>query len=320
MSRRNPQDSIRKKKDFTIYLLEIVTAVFLVSISSCRQVVTSTMPASTPTPAATLQNGETPHTLKVNGQERTYLLHIPPGINRSQPVPVVFTLHGYDNEVYFEISDLQNMTGFNDIADKSGFILVYPSGISGVWNTGTCCGVAVENNIDEVGFFRQILLELGETITFDPKRVYATGFSLGGMMAFRLACEMSDTFAAVAPVAGALVFSPCQPLQPVSIMQVHGKHDTSVPYIGGLGGFMTGTITFPPVEETVAKWAKLDGCDTAATSTQEAIATHTSYVGCKNGSSVELYTIDGMGHNWPSQYVMPISQMIWDFFKTHPRP
>jgi polyhydroxybutyrate depolymerase len=310
-----------KKIGFRSFVLALITITIILSISACGQTVAKHTPtaAPTPTPAATIPAGESQQTLTINGLERTYLLHIPPGIDSGQPVPVVFALHGYDNEIYFEISDLVNMTGFNEIADKNGFVLVYPSGISGVWNTGICCGVAVENKVDEAGFFRKILTELGKQLTVDTKRVYATGFSLGGMLAFRLACEMSDTFAAITPVAGALTFSPCQPIQPVSIMQVHGKRDTSVPYAGGLGGFMTGITTFPAVEETLAAWAKLDGCAATATTTQETIAIHTSYAGCKDGSSVELYTIDGMGHSWPSQYVLPVSQMIWDFFKAHPK-
>jgi polyhydroxybutyrate depolymerase len=140
------------------------------------------------------------------------------------------------------------------------------------------------------------------------------------MLAFRLACEMPETFAAVAPVAGALLQAPCQPAQPVSILQVNGKKDTLVPYEGGLGNFMTGNITFPPVDQGITSWAKLDGCTGSAQSVpQGTLGTHTSYSSCKSGSAVELYTLDGMGNNWPSQYVLPVSQMIWDFFKAHPK-
>ncbi len=316
-----------KKMDFKSRLLELITITLLVSITACGQTVpTSTTTAGptatslpTETPAPTLQAGESQQKVVVHGLDRTYLVHIPPGLDMVHPVPVVFLLHGYDNEVYFEISDLEHMTGFNDIADKSGFVAVYPSGVSGVWNAGSCCGIAVENKVDEASFFRQILADLGKNFTVDTKRVYASGFSQGGMMAFRLACEMPDTFAAVAPVAGALVFSPCQPNQPVSIMQVHGKRDMSIPYTGGLGGFMTGEYTFPAVEASLAEWAQLDGCASTATTDQQGVALHTVYPGCKGGSSVELYTIDVLGANWPSQYVLPVSQMIWDFFKTHPK-
>lgn len=304
-----------KKRDFSGKLLAFFSTILLLGTTACGQ----NIPAPTDTPAPTLQPGESQHTLNINGLERTYMLHVPPGLDGSQPVPVVFILHGYDSEIHFEISDMQNMSGFNEIADKNGFIEVYPSGVSGVWNAGTCCGTAVENNVAEISFFRQILKDLEKTVSLDTKRVFATGFSMGGMMAFRLACEMSDTFAAIAPVAGALVLSPCLPNQPVSILQVHGKQDTAIPYAGGLGGLMTGKYTFPPVEAGLSLWAQLDGCSDTAKTDQAGIAVHTVYPGCKAGSSVELYAIDAMGSNWPSQYVLPISQMIWDFFKAHPK-
>ena len=144
---------------------------------------------------------------------------------------------------------------------------------------------------------------------------------MGGMLSFWLACEMSDTFAAVAPVAGALLDHPCQPNQPVSILQVNGKSDTLVPYAGGVGDFMTGSITFPPVEEGISTWVQLDGCiGPVKTEQQGTIGTHSTYSSCKNSAAVELYTLDGLGNNWPSQYVLPMSQMIWDFFKAHPKP
>lgn len=303
------------KKDYCSKLLEFLLAILLLCLSACGQSVS----APSDTPAPTLKPGESQHTLNVSGLERSYLLHVPPGLDGNHPVPLVFVLHGYDSEIHFEISDMQNMSGFNEIADKSGFIEVYPSGVNGVWNAGSCCGTAVENNVAEISFFRQILVDLGKTFNLDTKRIYATGFSMGGLMAFRLACEMSDTFAAIAPVAGALVLSPCQPGQPVSIMQVHGKQDTAIPYAGGLGGLMTGKYTFPAVEASLALWAQLDGCSSATKTDQVGIAVHTVYPGCKAGSSIELYTIDAMGSNWPSQYVLPVSQMIWDFFKTHPK-
>ncbi len=315
---------IRKKGLFSSYWLpKILCPVLIIALTACGPAAAkpTPTPAFTPTPAVTLSPAETQHTLTVNGQERTYLLHIPPGLDASLPQPVVFALHGFDNERFFEITDLQNMAGFGAISDQSGFVLVYPSGLNGVWNVGGgCCGSAVENKVDEAAFLRQVLTDLGSSVKIDPKRVYAAGFSMGAMLAFRLACEMPETFAAVAPVAGALLQAPCQPAQPVSILQVNGKKDTLVPYDGGVGNFMTGTITFPPVEQGIAAWAKLDGCTGAAQSApQGTLGTHSFYSSCKSGTAVELYTMDGMGNNWPSQYVLPVSQMIWDFFKAHPK-
>jgi polyhydroxybutyrate depolymerase len=322
--------STGKKTSFNIYLLAIISAVLLISTTACGQSVampTATVaptatPLPSPTAAATLQSGETQHTVKVDGADRTYLLHIPAGLASNKPAPVVFALHGFDNEHYFEVSDLKNMAGFDAISDQSRFILIYPEGVSGFWNVGGgCCVTSAQNNVDEAAYIRQVLIDLSSIASVDPKRIYATGFSMGGMFAFKLACEMSDTFAAVAPVAGALLDTPCSPSQPVSIMQVNGKNDTLVPYGGGVGNFMTGNINFPPVEQGIATWVQLDGCTgTAKSEKQGTVGTLTAYTTCKAGSAVDLYTLDALGNNWPSQYVLPVSQMIWDFFKAHPKP
>jgi polyhydroxybutyrate depolymerase len=310
-------NALAKKIEKTSIFFIIVIALS-VNITSCGTAVpTSTPPTDTPAP--TLQPGDSNRTVKIDEQDRTYLLHIPPGVERDHPLPVVFLFHGYDSEIAYAMSGFQQSSGFNEISDKNGFLAVYPIGISGMWNAGRCCGTAFENNIDDIGYVRQILSDLGRTFTLDEKRIYASGLSMGGMMSFRLACELPDIFAAIAPVAGALVLTPCEPNQPVSIMQVHGKKDTAIPYSGGNGGFMSGKYTFPAVENEISAWRKIDGCSETAKSNQEGIAMHTIFPDCRGGSSVDLYTIDAMGANWPSQYVLPLSQMIWDFFKAHPK-
>ena len=116
------------------WLPKIICALLLISITACGPAAAkpTPTPAFTPTPAVTLSPAETQHTLTVNGVQRSYLLHIPPGLDASLPQPVVFALHGFDNERFFEVTDLQNMAGFGAISDQSGFILVYPSGLDGV--------------------------------------------------------------------------------------------------------------------------------------------------------------------------------------------
>jgi polyhydroxybutyrate depolymerase len=257
--------------------------------------------------------------LTVNGLERTYLLHIPPGLAAGQPVPLVFVFHGFSENA----NVIRQASGFNYVADNNRFIVVYPngSGASGSlsWNASGCCGSALTNNIDESAFVRQIISDLGSIAKIDPKRTYASGFSNGALLSYRLACEMSDTFAAVAPVAGVLLFSPCQPTQPVSIIDFHGLTDNTVPFAGGGTVPSTGG-PFPPVEQSILTWVNLDGCLDVPTTDQSGLLTHTAYGSCKNGSAVELYTIQRVGHTWPSQYVVPVSQMIWDFFAAHPKP
>ncbi len=308
--------------------LNLLIAALMIAASACGQSTpTSTptpaataTPADTATPAPTLQPGETTRNLTVGGLDRSYLLHIPPGLDSQQPVPVVFVFHGYDPEYFYAVNDIQNITGFNGLADSKGFLVVYPYGISGSWNAGACCGIAVDNKVDETAFVRQMLADLGTLVKVDPKRIYATGLSSGAMLAYRLACEMSDTFAAIAPVSGALMIEPCQPGQPVAVIHFHGLADTAVPFAGGPGTLITGKYVFPPVEQGIAAWVKLDGCTAAPQVDKQAIYTRTWYGSCQAGTEVDLYTIAALGGNsWPSPYVMPISQIIWDFFSAHSR-
>jgi polyhydroxybutyrate depolymerase len=161
------------------------------------------------------------------------------------------------------------MTGFNEIADTGGFLVVYPTGIELSWNASICCEPAVTNNVDEPAFVRQILADLGTIASIDPKRIYALGHSNGTMLSYQLACEMSDTFAAIASVSGVLAYSPCEPSQPVSVLHVHDLEDGYIPYAGpsGLSPFGGVPNDFPPVEQGISTWVQLDGCTTRRTST-----------------------------------------------------
>ena len=302
----------------------------MIGLSACGNAAPNALPATatapavtpiprpTPTAAGTLQPVDVLRKLTVNGLERSYLIHIPAGLRAGASVPLVFVFHSYSESADY----IQQTSGFNDIADTGGFIVVYPNGSGAAnalsWNANGCCGSAVTNNIDEAAFVRKILADLGALATIDPKRTYAAGFSNGAMLAYRLACEMSDTFAAVAPVAGALVTDPCQPGQPVSVIHFHGLVDPVIPYAGGATVQSTGQ-PYPPTEQSVAAFAKLDGC--AATPTVETAAayTHMVYTGCKNGTAVELYAVKSVGHMWPTKYIVPATQIIWDFFAAHPR-
>src|SRR5215216_7507861 len=150
--------------------------------------------------APTLEPGDSERQLTVDGMERSYLLHIPPGVDMDDPSPLVFAFHGAGSDP----QEMASASEFSAVSDEAGFILIYPVGLEQTWNAGSCCGSAVEKNIDEAAFVQQILADVEGIAKVDPKRIYATGFSNGGGMVYRLACEMSGTFAAVAPVAGSL--------------------------------------------------------------------------------------------------------------------
>jgi polyhydroxybutyrate depolymerase len=241
--------------------------------------------------------------------ERSYLLHIPPGLDNDQPAAVVIVFHGFGSDPKF----MQAMTGFNDTSDTNGFLVAYPSGIGRSWNAGRCCGTAQTQNIDEPAFVQAMLEDIATIVRVDPKRVYATGFSNGGMLSYRLGCEMSGTFAAIAPVGGAMTYSPCEPQEPVSVFHVHAMNDADVRYEGG---------GFPSVEEGLKTWVSINECtDPAQTEEQlDGQLTHTTYASCRNDTAIELYAFKTGGHAWPSLYIWDASQFMWDFFATHPKP
>jgi len=286
-------------KNLKINLLTLMT-IFL--LAACGSV-----PTATPL--------DEQRTLTVGDLERTYFLHVPEGLDAEKPAPLVFVFHGFQENGNYA----RNYTGMDSIADANGFIVVYPDGSGSSsslsWNASGCCGFALENNVDETAFVHSIIADVESFIKVDSKRTYATGFSNGALLSYRLACEMSDTFAAVAPAGGVLMYSPCKPQEPVSLMHVHGINDRVVPIDGGGSG-----IQFPPIKEGLVTWAELDSCSGQEQVKQDGVLTHTTYGTCAPGVAVELYVVDGTGHGWPSQYVAPISQTIWEFFAAHPKP
>lgn len=298
-------------------LFSILAFILLISTTSCGQTAIATLaptatPPATTTPAPTLQPSDSIRNVTVNGVERSYLLHIPPGVDGIHAVPVVFAFHGAGEQP----ATLQLSSGFNEVADNNRFVLAYPEGMGNTWNGGSkCCGYAVLNNIDDQAFVREMLSDLGTIVSVDTKRVYATGFSNGGVLSYRLACEMSDVFAAIAPVAGTLDHRPCQPQQPVSVLHVQGMADRTVPYEGG------GPLGFSPLEEVIATWVDINGCPSSAkVDNPTDKITRSSYAPCKAGTAVEVYAIESGGHAWVSKYVYPLSETIWAFFAAHPKP
>jgi polyhydroxybutyrate depolymerase len=299
----------------------LVAAFFMLASALACDVTSSATPTEKPTPLqmVAIQPMDALRTVTVDGRERTYFLHIPPGLNNRQSVALVFVFHGFSGNA----NSIRTFSGFDAISNANGFIVAYPNGTGRSdalsWNAGTCCGYANENVVDEPAFVRKMLADVETIVGLDSKRIYATGFSNGAFMAYALACEMSDTFAAVAPVAGVLLDDPCQPQQPVSLMHIHGLADTVVPFEQGSVNANTGQ-KFSAVRESLASWAKIDGCAGPGEKIKTGLLTHIPYGPCAPGIDVELDTIDGQGHAWPSPYVVPVSQMIWDFFDAHAKP
>jgi polyhydroxybutyrate depolymerase len=322
--------------------LIMALGILLLATLACAHTNTPAQPPDSPTSKPTsapanlsgLPAGETTRTLTHAGLKRSYILHVPASINWSQPVPLVFVLHGGLGNAESAIL----MSGFNKVANQNGFIVAYPNGTSRLsddklltWNGGNCCGYAQEKNVDDVGFVRAIVTDLQSLVAIDAKRIYATGMSNGGILSHRLACEAADLFAAVAPVSGTLNFSPCNPSQPISVIEFHGTADQNIPYDGGFGPKSLVNMNFASVKDSIGFWTSFNRCSPQPQTSSFDDIRHETWAGCSGSASVELYTIIGGGHAWPGgtpgrsdayqpTQTISASRLIWEFFAAHPKP
>jgi polyhydroxybutyrate depolymerase len=249
--------------------------------------------------------GETTKTIQVGGTSRTFILHIPSTYTGATAVPLVLDFHGLGGTGSGE----KGTSGFAALSDRDGFVIAWPNGIDNAWNIGPCC--TNSRDVDDLGFAKGIVAAIAATACIDPKRIYATGFSMGGGMSHFLACNAADLFAAVAPSSFDLLVAdeePCQPSRPISVLSFRGTNDTVVPYAGGKGS--AGKVTFLGAMGTLMKWAQLDTCTgTPTTSGSEQL-----YTQCAAGVEVGLYTVQGGGHA-PGP-----AGTAWDFLKAKTLP
>jgi polyhydroxybutyrate depolymerase len=228
---------------------------------------------------------------------------------------------------------MMRISGLSGQADASGFIVVYPNGTGRKksWNGGHCCGEAAMNEVDDVGFIRALIGELTLVVNVDPSRVYASGFSNGAIMAYRLACELSDKIAAVGPVAATQIRDDqeaCHPERSVPVIHFHGTADHLNPYDGGV---TSAGFEFVAVDDAISFWAAQNACPDQGQRTDSGSIQHVVFAPCAQDSSVELYRILDGEHAWPGgqavtrqvgEPTMEISAtvLMWEFFAAHPMP
>ncbi len=295
----------------------LILILFLVT--ACTRPATSTV-----TPMQTSDNS-----LVVDGRTRTYSVHVPRKI--TTPTSLVIVLHGGGGSD----DNAERMTGMSAKANREGFIVVYPNGSGRLedklltWNSGNCCGYALDEKIDDVKFISALIDQMIANYKIDPKRVYVTGISNGGMMSYRVACELAGKVAAIAPVAGALNIE-CNPSQTVSVIAFHGTEDQSVLYEGGVPKKQTDPHerTDRSVGYSISFWVKQNGCNVTPQKTEKDTIVTEKYSGCKNNTAVELVTIKGGGHAWPGgvggtfiadppTQEISATDVMWEFFAKH---
>ena len=264
--------------------------------------------------AASAAPGDATESIKVAGMTRTFVRHVPKGYTGKTPLAVVIDYHPLGGTG----ASWKGSTTWGSVADSNGFIMVWPDGIGNSWNVGRCCSTAQSENVDDVAFTRAIVTTLLQEACIDTKRVYATGCSNGGGMAFKVACDAADVIAAVAPVdfdcvTGAAAnpsCGSCAPARPISEIQFRGTSDTAVPYDGGSGP--RGTI-FPGAKENFTEWGGINQC----TGTPQAVAAQSScqaYPACGAGAQTILCTVQNGTHcgNYQS---FGIVNLAWSLFQ-----
>lgn len=216
---------------------------------------------------------------RIADRERTYIVHVPPGHDSTQPAPIVLLFHGGLGNA----ENMQRMTGFDAVADANDVIAVYPNGTGRfedkllTWNGGQCCGYAVEQGIDDVGFVEALIEDLAKVANVDRKQIYATGMSNGAIMSYRLACGLSDVVAAIGPVATTQNVDNCQPERPVPVIHFHGTDDQHAPYKGGIGAESLANVEFTSVTETIQFWTNHNGCTTSPKREQSGTIIHINH-------------------------------------------
>jgi polyhydroxybutyrate depolymerase len=309
-----------------------VLAMALVMLVVSQVVASCGARAGTPAGAKGPARAAVQHTLMSGHLDRHYMLYVPSRAQRSRrPRPLVIAFHGRLGTG----RQMEQLTGFDALAEKHGFLVAYPDGIERSWNANIgATGPAEQRGVDDVGFTRDVIDDVTRHQRIDPSRVLATGDSNGGAFVHRLGCELSGRLAAIATVAGSMGVEQarsCQPTDPVAVVMIHGLKDDKMPWDGGrtLGG---GTIISVP--DAAAGWAARDGCARpAATRSAGPGVTRTSYRDCSCKTAVELYAIKDGGHAWPGGNDRPskrargesvprpdASALIWRFFSSHGRP
>lgn len=288
-----------------------------------------------PTFVAQVQGKVTIETFQQGPITRSYRVYRPSNVN---PHPgLVLMLHGASTTGFVQ----EVGSNFDAQADRLHWIVVYPEAVtkSDGWDAYGCCS---HTGADDIAFLSGIIDHLEATDKVDPHRVYVAGISRGGMMAYKVACELSSKIAAIASVEGnmadkdgSVVGVQCHPTNPVSLLAIHGTADREVPPGGGKSLVSKESVAYAPLNDVIGKWRALDACGSHSSVRVSGSLTATTW-SCQGGSNVELQLISGGVHSWPGTPVglllglftsglpalgpeasLDASRVIADFFAAH---
>ncbi len=228
-----------------------------------------------------------------DGISRSWIVYLPQNYNTGDSFPLLLALHGLTQTG----QTIMGFSGFNSIADTANFIVVYPDGVGNAWNVGFSGG----STADDVGFISALIDTLHQTYNIDLNRVYLTGFSNGGFLSYRLACELGNRIAAIAPVAGTMTdgaYNLCSPERQMPVLHIHGTNDFVVSYNGGFGN--------KSVDQVLGFWNNYNNCpgiplveDLPDLVAEGSTVKRYTWSPCDESSEVMLLKIINGGHTWP---------------------
>ena len=319
---------------------------------------TSPTPPVTAHPVLAPMNGSYVIHLTFDGLHRDYRIHVPPQAASGRPLPMVINMAGATQNGQIE----EILSDMDPNADENGYLAVYPDGtrISKVlspdpvakqaqygWNAGECCGLPVTRKINDVGFLEAVIADVAARTPVDLRRVYMTGISNGGMMAYAFAAEASTHVAAIASVSGQVEIPVIHPTRPVPTMEFHSVNDPIAKFAGVPN---QNPLLVLSVMQGIHQWAKADGCSSTPHVGTEIVgaagsisagetATPITYAPCRDGVEVALWRYTGSGHVWPGStlnmgpkknwiltgsgrgiIIVNADEMMWEFFSHYELP
>jgi len=232
----------------------------------------------------------------------------PPNLLADERVPLVVLLHGFNTSPSQEIGH----GNWDEAVVRRRFVLAAPESNASSWNAGGCCGLSKSLQIDDVVRLRRLIEEMSRQPGIDAKRIYLVGDSNGGMMTYRFLCSDAARLAGAASVEGTRVAG-CTPNAPIPFLHVAGLADMTVPFEGGqsLAAWVLG-VTFAPVTDSLEQFTEALNCATPSMNTAGNVTT-TRWT-CERGTPVQLVTLAGWGHAWPTPSWYVATDRVLDFF------
>lgn len=265
--------------------------------------------------------------VKIGDDYRSVQLHVPAGHDGETPLPLVFNLHGTGGSA--ERQEL--LSGMSALADQEQFMVAGGMAVFKPHGPVTWNAVLDPNGVSDIDYIVAAIEAVNRIVPVDAKRIFATGMSGGGRMSSRIACELSTSIAAVAPVAGVQFGANCNPVRPIPLITFHGLNDEVNTYSGK--DAERNPFWVAGVEEAIASWAGSNECgDEPVVKELTEDVTRLSYPECAEGADVVFYRIRNAGHTWPgsAEYAkrtdrvtnmeIDASRLIWEFFEAHPLP